>query len=88
MAAGSLAPGPAVVIAAHAERCPRCLARLYELEAIGGVLLEELEPAVLAPDALTRTLAHIDAPGRRAKPLAGKPSGRRGVAAQPARCHG
>ncbi len=62
LAAGSLARGPAVVTAAHAECCPRCLARLRELEAIGGTLLKQLEPVVLAPEALARTLARIDAP--------------------------
>ena len=63
LAARTLARGPAVVIAAHVERCPRCLARLHELEAVGGALLDELEPAVLAPEALLRTLARIDALG-------------------------
>lgn len=60
LAAGALAGGPAVVTAAHAERCPRCLARLHELEIIGGALLDELEPAALSRDALARTLARID----------------------------
>lgn len=61
LAAGSMAAGAAVVVAAHVERCPRCLGQLRELELIGGVLLEELEPAVLAPEALARMLARIDA---------------------------
>ena len=78
LAAGSLAPGPAVVIAAHAEGCPRCLARLRDLEAVGGALLEALEPAVLAPGALSRTLARIDALGApapvRPSAAAGAPS--------------
>ena len=60
LAAGRLARGPAVVTAAHAELCPRCRVRLRELDAVGGTLLEALEPAVLAPDALARTLARID----------------------------
>jgi len=45
---------------------------------MGGVLLEELEPAVLAPEALARTLARIDAPAApapaRAPMAAGAPS--------------
>ena len=63
LAAGALARGPAVVVSAHAERCPRCAARLHELEAVCGALLHEIESAVLAPDALSRTLARIDALG-------------------------
>jgi len=61
LAADRLANGPAVVTAAHAERCAHCRARLRELDAVGGALLELAEPAVLAPEALARTLARIDA---------------------------
>ena len=61
LAADRLARGPAVVTAAHAERCAHCQARLRELEVVGGALLEAAEPAVLAPEALARTLARIDA---------------------------
>jgi len=61
LAADRLARGPAVVTAAHVERCPNCRARLRELDAVGGALLEDAEPAVLAPEALARTLARIDA---------------------------
>lgn len=61
LAADRLARGPAVVTAAHAERCAHCRARLRELDAVGGALLEAAPPAVLAPEALARTLARIDA---------------------------
>ena len=61
LATDRLARGPAVVTAAHAERCPHCQARLRELDAVGGALLEAVAPAVLAPEALARTLARIDA---------------------------
>jgi putative transcriptional regulator len=62
LAADRLARGPAVVTAAHAEGCAHCRARLRELDVVGGALLEAAEPAVLAPEALARTLARIDAP--------------------------
>ena len=61
LAAGSLAAGPALVTSAHVERCARCRARVGEFETVGGALLESLEPAMLAPEALARTLARIDA---------------------------
>ena len=61
LAADRLASGPAAVTAAHAERCPHCRARLRELEVLGGALLEAAPSAVLAPEALARTLARIDA---------------------------
>ena len=63
LVAGRLARGPAVVTAAHAQGCPRCRARLRDLEAIGGALLDGIEPAALASGALSRTLARIDALG-------------------------
>ena len=61
LAAGRMAPGLAVVIDAHVERCARCQARLRDFDAVGGVLLESLEPAPLAPESLALSLAGIDA---------------------------
>lgn len=60
LAAGAVARGPAVVIAAHTELCPRCSTRLREFETVGGLLLEQLEPESIANDVLTSTLARID----------------------------
>jgi len=68
LAADRLARGPAVVTAAHAERCPHCRVRLRELDVVGGALLERAEPAVLAPEALARTLARIDASATSGEP--------------------
>jgi putative transcriptional regulator len=72
LAADRLARGPAVVTAAHAERCAQCRARLRELDVVGGALLEAAEPAVLAPEALARTLARIDTPDARGVPADGQ----------------
>jgi len=60
LASATLARGPAVVVIAHAERCPRCRERLRQLDVVGGALLEAAEPVLLAPDALTRTLARLE----------------------------
>ena len=60
LAAGTLASGPSLLAAIHVEGCSRCQARLQDYEAVGGVLLEEIEPALLAPQALTDTLARLD----------------------------
>jgi len=72
LAAATLPRGQEVVTAAHVERCARCGARLRELEAVGGALLEDAEPALLAPEALARTLARIDA-SRATSPTACRP---------------
>ena len=43
-AAGTLAEGFTLVLAAHMEYCPRCRSNLAEAEALGGELLAELTP--------------------------------------------
>lgn len=62
LGAGTLDTGAKVVVSAHAEHCPQCRARLRGFEALGGAVLETLDPAALAPEAWARTLARIDAP--------------------------
>ncbi|MCJ8142590.1 ChrR family anti-sigma-E factor [Ancylobacter sp. A5.8] len=61
LAAGTLPAGPAMVVATHLAGCPVCRARLAQFEAIGGVLLDEIEPAPMTPDAFAAALAAIDA---------------------------
>lgn len=70
LAAGRLESGPAHVVDAHVEGCAQCRERVRHYEALGGALLETLEPASLAPEALARTFAAIDtlpAPGPAAR---------------------
>ncbi|MGJ7578717.1 ChrR family anti-sigma-E factor [Variovorax sp. RHLX14] len=59
-AAGSLAAGPALLVASHIEQCSVCRERMALLDAVGGTLLDALAPATLAPDAFVRTLRAID----------------------------
>ena len=61
-AAGTLAEPHTRVVAAHMVRCAACRALLHDAEEAGGGLLLSLSPASLAADALTRTLARLDAP--------------------------
>jgi putative transcriptional regulator len=61
-ARGALAGGPAAVVAAHLGACPACRAVVRLGEAVGGELLEDAPPAALAPDALERALAALEAP--------------------------
>jgi putative transcriptional regulator len=60
LAAGSLPPGPALVIRSHLEACEECRRRIAELEVVGGALLEALPPTSLAPESLAEALAAID----------------------------
>lgn len=60
-AAGTLAAGPAIVIAAHLAVCPLCRNRLKAFEALGGAVLDETQPTALEPTALAAALTRIDA---------------------------
>ncbi|MDR6951507.1 putative transcriptional regulator [Ancylobacter sp. 3268] len=70
-AAGRLPAGPAMVVATHLAGCPACRARVGRFEAVGGALLEEIEPVPMAPDAFAAALRVLDAEerGPRATPL-------------------
>jgi len=61
LAAGHLDSGPAVLVDAHVERCASCRAQWRQLQAIGGALIDDAEPALLETHALARTLERIDA---------------------------
>ncbi|MFC0220122.1 ChrR family anti-sigma-E factor [Pseudochelatococcus lubricantis] len=79
-ATGTLAAGPAIVIAAHLAVCPLCRNRLRTFEALGGAVLDETPATALAPTALAAALTRIDAEaapapsGRHAGPSAARPS--------------
>ncbi|HUO78593.1 MAG TPA: ChrR family anti-sigma-E factor [Steroidobacteraceae bacterium] len=68
LAAGRLSAGQALVVSTHLEGCAECRARLHELQALGGALLEQVEPAQLEAGAWERTLRRIDRPGADAAP--------------------
>lgn len=61
-AAGGLDETNAVLVATHLALCPRCRSEVAELEALGGALTADAEPATLAPDALASVLARLDEP--------------------------
>lgn len=60
LAAGSLPAGARLVLGVHLGACAACRAEVARLEALGGALLCEAEPAPLAPGALPRALAALD----------------------------
>jgi putative transcriptional regulator len=59
---GSLGGGMCLAVAGHLTFCPVCRDRVARLEAVGGALLAEAEPAEPPPGCLERTLARLDAP--------------------------
>ncbi len=73
LAAGRLSAGQALVVSAHLESCTECRARLHSLQALGGALLEQAEPAALEAGAWERTLRRIDRLAPEAAPAAPAP---------------
>lgn len=74
LAAGRLSAGQAVVVSTHLEGCVECRARLHTLQALGGALLEQAEPAALSAAAWERTLQRIERPLPAAAPAAAAPA--------------
>ncbi len=61
--AAGAAPEPvSVLVEAHLSMCPEARATAARLDAVGGALLERIEPAALSAGALDRALAALDAP--------------------------
>lgn len=61
-ASGHLPEAQSLVIATHLALCPICRARVAEYEALGGALVEDLDPVPVAEDALAAVLARLDEP--------------------------
>jgi len=76
-AAGTLDTAHRLVVASHAERCAHCRARAVLLDAVGGVLMDQIEPAAVSDMAWERTMADISLP------VASSAPERRHVAARP-----
>lgn len=60
-AAGSMSQSMALVSACHLSMCPSCRERVHNSEAIGGMLLDSLNPAAINEDALDQVMAFLDA---------------------------
>jgi putative transcriptional regulator len=58
---GTLPEAPAIVVATHLSFCPACRHRMETYEMLGGSVLDEVAPSKLSADALTATLAKLDA---------------------------
>lgn len=72
-AAGSLAPGPLLVVAVHAALCVDCQQQIDAFEAVGGALLDRIEPVALSPLAIERSMVAVQKPLPRPVPAADSP---------------
>ena len=59
--AGTLAEGWSLAVATHLALCPECRQRARDAAAIGGALLDEIEPEPVSEGALDRLLERIEA---------------------------
>ncbi len=59
-AAGSLPEALSLVVASHITLCPTCRGEVENFEAVGGSLIEEIDPASLPESALVDILSQID----------------------------
>ncbi len=59
-ASGSLGVAHRFIVATHAINCADCHSAILVAEQIGGVLLDDLAPTALQPDALRLCLARLD----------------------------
>lgn len=76
LASGQLPAGPALVVATHLANCPVCRARVAAFEAVGGALIEEMEPEPMAPGAFAAAMRAIDEEERLAPTRTPRPAGR------------
>jgi putative transcriptional regulator len=70
-AAGSVSEAAALVVATHLALCPLCRAEVGRYEAVGGQLLDEVDPAEVGGGALDQVLAKLN--GREPPPEPRRP---------------
>lgn len=59
-ASGSQPKGMALLVACHLHWCPECRERVHQAEAVGGALLEQIEPQAMPDNALQQLMARLD----------------------------
>lgn len=59
-AGGALGEAVSLVVATHLALCPCCRLNVAEMEAVGGALLDEIEPDEIDPSCLDAVLARLD----------------------------
>ena len=80
-AGGTLDIARRLVVASHLEHCSVCRTFVRGAEEVAGVMMEDLPPADLSPDALARTLARLEARGTGAPAGIAQPQGETGLPA-------
>lgn len=58
--AGTLPEGFNLVVATHISLCDECRARMHAFDAVGGMLVDTVDPVDVAPDSLAATIAMIE----------------------------
>ena len=61
-ASGSLGEAWSLAIASHLALCPQCRKTLSAMEAVGGALLEDMDPAGIGDDSFEKIMARLEGP--------------------------
>lgn len=61
-ATGATPEAVSLIVATHATLCAVCATRISEIEAVGGALLETVEPVEVGEDALAAVMMRLDEP--------------------------
>jgi len=69
-ASGALSEPLSLLVATHLTLCPGCRDEVRDYEALGGILLEELPPAPIAPDCLAAVFRRLDEAATAPRPAA------------------
>ena len=72
-AAGASSPPVGLLLATHLALNPAARRRYRDFEALGGAMLERIDPVATAPDAFARLMARIDTPPARSDAAATPP---------------
>ncbi|KAA0683019.1 ChrR family anti-sigma-E factor [Roseomonas genomospecies 6] len=59
-AGGALGEAASLIVATHLALCPCCRLNVAEMEAVGGALLESIEPDAVDPACLEAVMARLD----------------------------
>jgi len=61
-ATGATPEAVALIVATHATLCPECVNRIGEIEAVGGALLETVDPVDVGEEVLKAVMMRLDKP--------------------------
>ena len=69
-ASGAQGPAVGLFVATHLALCPTCRTEVARLEALGGIMLDEIEPVAVEEASFERVMARLGEPQAPVEPIA------------------